>query len=109
MYYEIEGPFFFGAADKFIQAIKVIHSMPKVLILSLKGVPTIDATGYYALEQFCNECLRSNTEPIFLGLNEELESRLSKYGFIESVGEHRFYKDLNEAKEYLKGLEFSKN
>jgi len=104
MYYEIEGPFFFGAADKFLQAIKQISKMPKVLIISLKDVPTIDATGYYALERFCENCERHKTKALFVGLNDELNNRLKKYGFIKNVGEECFLNNINEAKEYAQEI-----
>jgi SulP family sulfate permease len=97
MYYEISGPFFFGAADKFIQAIKSITKMPKVLIIDLKEVPVIDATGYYALERFADVCEHNKTKAVFINMNDKLYKTLDKYGFIDKIGKDNFCVDMAEA------------
>lgn len=102
MYYEIEGPFFFGAADKFIKAVKEISKMPQVILLNLTDALTIDATGYYALERFYETCKRSNTQIIFIGMNEEIRKRLEKYEFIQMAGPENFVPNLSVAREKMK-------
>lgn len=97
MYYEISGPFFFGAADKFIQAIKSINTMPKVLMIDMGEVPVIDATGYYALERFANVCEKNNTKAVFINMNDKLYRTLDKYGFVDKIGRDNFCVDMEEA------------
>ena len=109
MYYEISGPFFFGAADKFIQAIKSINVMPKILMIDVKEVPTLDSTGFHALEAFYKVCKKSGTKAIFVNSDENLFRTLKKFGFIDEVGEENFCRDLGEAtflmKRYLENSE----
>src|SRR5207248_1948902 len=49
--YEVNGPFFFGAADKIKEVLTEISTPPKVVIRRMRNVPGIDATGLHALEQ----------------------------------------------------------
>ena len=48
--YEINGPFFFGAAEKFKETLGTIDNPPSLLIISLRNVPVIDSTGLHAFE-----------------------------------------------------------
>jgi len=62
--FEITGPLFFGAAHKFKDAIKVIKSRPKVLIIRMRQVPIIDATGIKTIEEVYKESKRRGTRLI---------------------------------------------
>jgi SulP family sulfate permease len=59
--FEVHGPFFFGAADKLRDVTSEIAKPPKVLILRMRNVPAIDATGLHALEQMARKCLAQGT------------------------------------------------
>ena len=59
--YEVNGPFFFGAADKLKDVMGGIAKPPKVFILRMRHVPVIDATGIHALEQLAHKCRRQGT------------------------------------------------
>ena len=48
--YEINGPFFFGAAEKFKDTLSEVSKKPKVLIMRMRHVPAIDSTAMHALE-----------------------------------------------------------
>ena len=85
--YEINGTFFFGAADKFIHTIRAIGTPTKILIVKMSNVPAIDATGYHALEMLYGICSKHHTDLILLNLQEQPTSVLSKYGFIDNLGE----------------------
>jgi SulP family sulfate permease len=62
--FEITGPLFFGATYKFKEAIKIIENPPKVLIVRMRRVPIIDATGLRTLEDVHKECTRRGTKLI---------------------------------------------
>ncbi len=62
--FEINGPLFFGAAYKFKEAIKLIEKAPKVLIIRMKQVPIIDATGIRTIEEVYRESKSRNTRLI---------------------------------------------
>ena len=52
----MNGPFFFGAADKLREVLSEVSKKPKVLILRMRHVPAVDATGLHALEQLYKRC-----------------------------------------------------
>ena len=56
--FEIAGPMFFGAVEKFQRALLETHTLPQVLILRLDRVPFIDITGIQTLEQVMHELER---------------------------------------------------
>ena len=85
--YEINGPFFFGATSKFIEAMNQMQSHPKVLILKMKNVPSIDATGYQAFYKVYKRCKKNKTKIILSNLQEQPLKTLQKYRFIEIIGE----------------------
>jgi high affinity sulphate transporter 1 len=96
-YFEINGPFFFGAADKFLSVIKEINYSSKVLIINMSRVPSIDATAYHSLEQFYEICLSNDTKLVITGLRSQPKKALSKYGFISLVNEKNICKNFHQA------------
>jgi SulP family sulfate permease len=62
--FEITGPLFFGAAYKFKDAIRIIEATPKVLILRMRQVPMIDATGIKTIREVYNESKKRGTRLI---------------------------------------------
>ena len=94
--YEINGPFFFGAADKFISTVKPIEKTPKVLILKMTSVPVIDATGYSALIRLYKMCEEAGTKVLIAGLQKEVCETLDNYGFISMIGKDSICEDVNE-------------
>lgn len=101
--YEINGPFFFGAADKFMKVIKSIEKPSKVLILKMNNVPIIDATGYSALHSMYDMCKKNGREMIISELQDEPYKILDNYGFISELGNNKI------CKEYSKALKVAEN
>lgn len=56
--YEINGPFFFGAAEKFRDALSHVSKRPRALILDMEKVPAMDSTGLRALQATVAQCRR---------------------------------------------------
>ena len=54
--FEVNGPFFFGAAEKLRDVMSVIAKPPAALVLRMRNVPTVDATGIHALKQMARRC-----------------------------------------------------
>jgi len=81
--FEINGPFFFGAADKFRDTIRTFKTNPKVLILRMSAVPSVDATAVSALEQLIRSCTADNTSVVLAGINKRVFLTLKKSGFVE--------------------------
>ncbi len=95
--YEINGPFFFGAAEKFVSVIDQIQDTPKILILVMKSVPTIDATGFHALYSLYKKCMKQGTQLHLTNVQEQPLKALIKYEFVNTLGDKHFHEDINAA------------
>jgi SulP family sulfate permease len=91
--YEIRGPFFFGAADKLGSVLEEIENPPKVFILRMRHVPTLDASGLHALDLFRARCRRLGTELVLSEMRPHLRRVLEKTGTVERFGPDRVKND----------------
>ena len=85
--YEINGPYFFGAGNRFEDIMARYGQRPKVRIIRMRKVPFIDSTGLHNLE---NLCLMSQKEGIIIvlsGVNPKVEAVLKNNGFDQLLGE----------------------
>ena len=92
--YEINGPFFFGAAYKFLDSLEH-HKDCKVLILRMRSVPAIDATGYHALERIYNRCQKEGVQLVLSHVQKHVLKTLDKYGFVEKIGTDHICKNID--------------
>lgn len=102
--YEISGPFFFGAANKFVNAVREMGTPPKILIIKMESVPFIDATAYHSLEMLYDLCEKHHTKLIILQIQEGPLKVLENYGFTKLLGEDNFCNDMDGAIERAKAL-----
>jgi len=95
--YEINGPFFFGAAYKFEEAMAASEKPPKVLIIRMRNVPAIDSTGIHVLEQVRKTSIHRKTLFLLSGVHSQPLFALEKDGMIERVGEDNIFGNIDEA------------
>lgn len=95
--YEINGPFFFGVADKLKDTLRGMEKPPKVFILRMRRVPAIDATGLHALEEFYEKCHRQHTRLLLAGVHAQPMFALTKYGMLDKVGEENMFGNIDDA------------
>jgi len=95
--YEVNGPFFFGAADKLKDVMMEIDRPPKVLILRMRNVPAIDATGIHALEQMARKCRHQGTTLILTEIRHQPLRAVVRAGMLEEFGRRNLAKDLDVA------------
>ncbi|HRP07515.1 MAG TPA: STAS domain-containing protein, partial [Gemmatimonadales bacterium] len=84
--YEINGPFFFGAADAFANAIGTVGKLPRVLIIRLRNVPAMDATGLHALRRVIRRANDQRTQVILSELRAQPRLALARSGLLRQVG-----------------------
>jgi len=97
MIYRIFGSFFFGAADKLESALKRLKQEPDVLILRMRKVLAMDATGLNALEDLY-ERLRSRHKHLVLsGPHTQPLFMMDKAGFLDRLGRENVCADIDEA------------
>lgn len=79
--YEINGPLFFGASQKFQEVLTDLNQQPKILILRMRNVPFIDATGINRLKEICQQLQSRGTVIIISGANQDVKSELLTANF----------------------------
>ena len=84
--YEINGPFFFGVADRLKRVMDILKDPPKVFILRMRHVPMVDATGLHALEEFYDLCKAQNTVLVLSGVNPKIKMKMQHVGFDTKIG-----------------------
>lgn len=85
--YEINGPFFFGVADKLKDVMSEIGRPPRVFILRMRNVPAIDASGIHALDQMIRKSQHQGTAVILSEVRDQPLRALRRAGEAELVGE----------------------
>jgi SulP family sulfate permease len=95
--YEIDGPFFFGAADKFIKTLNTLEKDSKCLIIKLGNVSVIDATGYEAFIRIYKICKKHKIVLKLVNVKESPLKTLEKFGFIELIGSSNIHGTMTEA------------
>ena len=100
--YEISGPMFFAAADKFLK----INISPEknVVILRMRSVPALDATALHNMQKFYDRCKKSNITLILSHVVEQPYRAMEKAGFVDLVGKDNFCKNIDEALERAESL-----
>jgi len=83
--YRVDGPVFFGAAERFATFIRDEPEV-KYLILRLRFVPNMDTTGLVALEDIYHDLERHNCRLILTGLQPEVKQLLERSGLLETIG-----------------------
>lgn len=102
--YEINGPFFFGAADKFLDSIQSLQGPSKVLIIRLRNVPVIDATAVHTLNLLHDSCQRSNTTLILSEVNDNPYKVIKRVGLVREIGRAQVCRQFDQAIERAKQL-----
>ena len=93
--YEINGPMFFGMTER-IADISV-KDFTRYLIIRMRGVPSLDATGMNALENLYDYCNANGVSLIFSHVNEQPMKTMRRAGFVDLVGEEHFRSCIDDA------------
>ena len=103
--YEINGPMFFAASDKFGYVLddKKFH----ILIIRMRNVPAIDSTGVEELKNIVKRCEKRDIKVIFSHVNEQPMRAMTKAGFTERVGKDNFCDHIDTALLRAEALESS--
>jgi SulP family sulfate permease len=76
--YEISGVLFFGAAQTFQDTLSRLQNNPKVLILRMRNVPFIDATGIYRLKEMIRQFEKQKVDILLSGVTTQVKDALEK-------------------------------
>ncbi|HMS33240.1 MAG TPA: sulfate permease [Ignavibacteria bacterium] len=95
--YEVNGPFFFGAASRFKETLRTVDKKSAVLILRLRNVPAIDATGIATIEDIFEECKKKNSVLILSGIHAQPLFAAEKAGLISKIGDDNVRGNIDDA------------
>ncbi|MGH7579132.1 MAG: SulP family inorganic anion transporter, partial [Gemmatimonadales bacterium] len=97
--YEINGPFFFGAAEKFKETLGEISRRPKVLVIRMRNVPAIDSTAMHALKDLVRRTRKQGTEVLLSDVHSQPLIALGRSGMLDEIGEENLFGNVDEALE----------
>ncbi len=107
--FRIHGPFLFGATDKIWAVTEDLHSLPPVVILRLRNMTALDATGLFAIEEVAKQLHASKRTLILCGAREQPAQLIHQAEFAEVIGEENICDNvqdaLRRAEEVYEGLE----
>jgi sulfate permease, SulP family len=107
--FRIHGPFLFGATDKISAVTENLHKLPPVVILRLRNMTALDATGLFALEEVARQLHASKRTMILCGAREQPAKLIHQAEFEEVIGAENICDNvqaaLSRAEEVYEGLE----
>ena len=97
--YRIEGPFFFGVAEKLEDALDSAQITPRLVIFRMRAVPAIDGSGLHALEIINRKFSRRGTKLILSGVQPQPMKVLFNSGFVDKIGLDNICADIDASLE----------
>src|SRR5690242_14568890 len=95
--FRIHGPFLFGATDKISAVTENVHKLPPVVILRLRNMTALDATGLFAIEEVVRQLHASKRTLILCGAREQPAQLIHQAEFAEVIGEENICDNVQEA------------
>jgi len=103
--YEVNGPFFFGASANFMEAMAVVtREKPKVIIVRMRYVPIIDATGLHVLKTEYKNTKKKGAVLLLSGIQPGLFGLLDKSGLVDLIGAENVLDHIDKALERAKQI-----
>ncbi|HVK01804.1 MAG TPA: SulP family inorganic anion transporter, partial [Gemmatimonadales bacterium] len=97
--YEINGPFFFGAAEKFKQTLGEVSRKPRILVIRMRHVPAIDSTAMHALKELVRRTRKQGTEVVLSDVHSQPLIALGRSGLLDEIGDENLFGNIDEALE----------
>lgn len=95
--FEISGAMFFGAASKFKDAMHIVEKAPKVRIIRMRNVLSIDATGLNMLQELLADSRKTSTHLILSGVHAQPLFAMQQYGIYDDIGETNIFGHIDDA------------
>lgn len=95
--YEIDGPFFFGIANKFDESMRIIGDNSKIRIIRMRLVPFIDSTGLHNLTGLCRKSMNDGIQVILSGVRPKVHAMIGHSEIPDMIGEINICENINIA------------
>jgi len=95
--FEISGPFFFGAASKFKDSVRIAGEAPAIRIIRMRKVLSIDATGLNMMQELLKDSRKRGTTLILSGVHVQPLFAMQQYGLADAIGEENIFGNIDDA------------
>ena len=95
--FEVNGPFFFGAAETFKDTLRHVARRPKVLIIRMRNVPAIDSTGMHALKDVVHRSRKDGTLVVLSDVHTQPLVAISRSAVLDEIGEDNVFGNIDDA------------
>ena len=95
--FEVNGPFFFGAAETFRDTMSRVAGNPKVLIIRMRNVPAIDSTGMHILREVAQRSKKDGTLVLLSDVHTQPLMALSRSDVLDEIGEDNLFGNIDDA------------
>ena len=95
--YEINGPFFFGAAEKFKQTLGEVSRRPRILVIRMRHVPAIDSTAMHALKDLIRRTRKQGTQVLLCDVHSQPLMALGRSGLLDEIGDDNLFGNVDDA------------
>ncbi len=95
--YEINGPFFFGAAERFKDTLARVAEKPRVLIIRMRNVTALDSTGLHALKDVVHRSRADGTLVLLSDVHVQPMVALTGSPVLEEIGQQHLFADIDAA------------
>lgn len=102
--YEIDGPYFFGIANKFEEQMILRNTHPEVRVIRMRKVPFIDSTGIHNLSNMCRTSQREKVTIVLSGVNDSVHKSLEQCDFYDLIGKENICPNINAALDRAKEI-----
>ena len=95
--FEVNGPFFFGVAETFKDTVGRVATKPRVLIIRLRNVPSIDSSGMHALKDVVHRSRKDGTLVLLSDVHTQPLVAIGRSAVLEEIGEENIFGNLDDA------------
>lgn len=94
--YSMEGPFFFGVTERLMSALEHANVHADILVLRMKNVPVVDASGLHAFEDLMKNCERNHTRLILCEIRPNIMEKMHRSGITQKLGFENIINDIKQ-------------
>ena len=102
--YRMEGPFFFAAAENLDMVLRASGGKPRIVIFRMRNVPAMDASGLHAFRVAVEKLHRDGVKILLTAVQPQPMKVMFESGFVDTLGDHKFFGDLDDALKAAKQL-----
>jgi sulfate permease, SulP family len=103
-FYQVQGPLFFGVADKIKDLAHPKRQSPRLFLLEMQDVHVLDASGMYALHEVAVKCQKEGTHLLFSRVHDEVYTNFKQFGLLELLQPYSIFSTSDEALEYANNV-----